>query len=284
MTALWPLAACEAPAAPDEPPSAGSERTSPTTGSSPGVSSGAATSTTVTSTTVATTTSTSVPERVAPLVTIPPDRALRVLIIGDSVGASLAGPDARERVEIAGSGVVDVENVSGPACPVIFDGDWWFSDGSTLLNPTCDRPDRYDDELAEFDPDIVLSVFGWPGVGGGQRFADGSVAAPCEPRFDQAWADGYRGLVERITPQARVIVTTVAPISMDPRRPESGCLNDVVRGLPAEVFDLQEWLCPGLDCSVRSELRTDGVHFADDPQLRRAALAAILDELVAPAR
>ena len=232
---------------------------------------------------------TTMPATTMPAITtaLPPpvDRTLRVLVVGDSVAASLAGDDRTEHFTIAGFGEVEVVNIGSVACPIIFDGDWWFTDGSTLPdNPACDRPDRYDDEIVTFAPDVVLTVFGWPGVGGGQRFADGTIARPCEPRFDQAWRTGYEQMIQRLAPHATVVASTVAPISMDARRRETRCLNDVVRRLPATVFDLQEWLCPGLDCSARAELRTDGVHFAGESQLRRTAMEGILAEIVPHAR
>jgi len=179
---------------------------------------------------------------------------------------------------------VDVLNVGSVACPVILDGRWWFSDGSTIQNPVCDQPDRYDDVIADFEPDVVLTIFGWPGAGGGQEFDDGTIALPCSTRFDTAWEAGYLDLVARLGPAATVVAATVAPIAMDPRRPETQCLNEIVRRLPTPVLDLQAWLCPGFDCAARSELRTDGVHYADEPALRRRALDGVVSEVVALVR
>lgn len=204
-----------------------------------------------------------------------------MLVVGDSVAASLADGGAIERFVVEGGPEVEVHNVGSVACPIIFDGGWWFTDGSTLPdNPVCDGPDRYDGEVATFAPDLVLAVFGWPGAGGGQRFADGEVATPCQPRFDTAWEAGYRDLIERLGVGTSVVASTVAPISMDARRVETACLNEIVRRLPAPVLDLQDWLCPDLDCSVRADLRPDGVHFATDPALRRVAIEGIVTELV----
>lgn len=218
---------------------------------------------------------------VGPAATLPTDRPVRVLVVGDSVAASLSDGPGPERSELADGSEVEVRNVASVACPVILDGGWWFTDGSTLpRNPVCDRPDRYDRELATFAPDVVFALFGWPGAGGGQRFPDGTVSQPCDERFDAAWDAGYRDLIDGVAPHAVVVVSTVAPIAMDARRDETRCLNEIVRRLPATVFDLQDWLCPGLDCSLRAELRTDGVHFADEPGLRRAAASGILEEVV----
>lgn len=241
------------------------------------------TTTAVASTTTVGVATSTIAARAATAVTFPTGRPLRVLVVGDSVAASLAGDDPRQRIAVAGRGIVEVANVGSVACPVVLDGSWWFTDGSTLpKNPTCDRPERYDDEVAGFAPDVVLAIFGWPGVGGGHRFPDGTIAVPCDAGFDTAWEAGYRSLIARLEPYTTVVATTVSPVALDARRAETRCLNDIVRRLPAPVLDLQGWLCPDLDCSARAELRTDGVHFADAPSLRTQAMTEILALLTAP--
>ena len=213
---------------------------------------------------------------------------MRVLLVGDSVAASLATAPGVDRFEVDtdnGVVVVDVRNVGGIACPVIFDGRWWFDDGSTIeADPVCDTPDRYDEVMASFGPDVVLTMFGWPGAGGGQRFSDGGIAVPCEPRFDQAWSAAYRDLVTRLATDAVVVASTPVPIGIAPDLVETRCLASLVEGLPVPVIDTGEWLCPGDDCTATAELRPDAVHFADDLGLRRRAmeqLLAALAELVA---
>ncbi len=220
-----------------------------------------------------------------PRSTFPSGRALRLLIVGDSVADSLRDDDDTERFEIGGLGEVEVMNVGGIACSVIHEGIWRLSDGTNLAdNPSCDGPDRYDGVIAQWQPDVVLTLFGWPGVGAGQQLADGSVVEPCDAGFDERWLRDYGDMVERIESSAAAVVATVAPPTL-PRSeqgPGTGCLNALVEQIDAPTFDYQEWLCPGYECGS-STLRTDGVHFRNTGQLQRDVMEAIVPQVVAAA-
>jgi peptidoglycan/LPS O-acetylase OafA/YrhL len=220
-----------------------------------------------------------------PVRLFPEGRALRLLIVGDSVADSLRGEDDTERYQVDAFGEVEVMNVGGIACSVIHEGVWWLSDGTNLVdNPGCDGPERYDRVIADFEPDVVLALFAWPGMGAGQQLDDGSVVQPCEPGFDERWLRDYRAMVERIEQNTVAVVSTVAPPTL-PRAeqgPGTACLNALVDQIDAPQFDYQEWLCPGYDCGS-STLRTDGVHFRNTGQLQRDVMQAIVPQVVSAA-
>ena len=220
-----------------------------------------------------------------PLRSLPDERSLRLLIVGDSVAQSLKGDNVIERYELDAFGAVEVMNVGGIACSVIHEGVWRLGDGTNLVdNPGCDGPERYDQVIADWQPDVVLTLFGWPGVGAGQQLDDGSVVQPCEPGFDERWLRDYRAMVERIDRSTVAVVSSVAPPSL-PRAeqgPGTRCLNALIDQVDAPQFDFQEWLCPGYDCGS-STLRTDGVHFRNTGQLQRDVMEAIIPQVVTAA-
>jgi hypothetical protein len=201
------------------------------------------------------------------------------------VAQSLKGDNVIESYELDAFGDVEVMNIGGIACSVIHEGVWLLGDGTNLVdNPGCDGPERYDQVIADWRPDVVLTLFGWPGVVAGQQLDDGSVVKPCEPGFDERWLRDYRAMVERIEQSAVVVVSSVAPPSL-PRAeqgPGTRCLNALVDQVDAPQFDYQEWLCPDYDCGS-STLRTDGVHFRNTGRLQRDVMEAIIPQVVAAA-
>jgi peptidoglycan/LPS O-acetylase OafA/YrhL len=233
--------------------------------------------TSTTSTTTTTTTLVVVPRR-----PLPEGRPLRVMIVGDSVAMSLTSSN-EETHDVDDFGSVEVYNAGNLGCPVIEQGEWWLAEGIELRVPSeCVGPDRYEDEIEGFQPDLIYALFGWTGGGGGQRLPDGSQVAPCQPEFDQLWLDGYQQLVSRLEQHATVIVSTVAPADIDDDGHElpTRCLNALVEDIDAPVFDYGDWLCPNYDCSPSSDLRADKVHFSPIEPLRRGVLDAILAQVL----
>jgi hypothetical protein len=225
------------------------------------------------------------PTAPAPTRSFPSDRALRLLIVGDSVADSLRGDSDIEQYDLDAFGRVEVMNVGGIACSVIHEGVWWLGDGTNLVdNPGCDGPDRYDQVIADWEPDVVLTLFGWPGVGAGQQLDDGSVVQPCEPGFDERWLRDYRAMVERIDASAVAVVSSVAPptLPVAEQGPGTACLNTLIDQIDAPRFEYQEWLCPGYDCGS-STLRTDGIHFRNSGQLQRDVMEAIVPQVITAA-
>jgi peptidoglycan/LPS O-acetylase OafA/YrhL len=221
----------------------------------------------------------------SPTRSFPSDRALRLLIVGDSVAESLRGDSDIEQYDVDAFGQVEVMNVGGIACSVIHEGVWWLGDGTNLVdNPGCDGPDRYDQVIADWKPDVVLTLFGWPGVGAGQQLEDGTVVQPCEPGFDDRWLRDYRAMVERIDASAVAVVSSVAPptLPVAEQGPGTACLNALIDQIDAPRFEYQEWLCPGYDCGS-STLRTDGIHFRNTGQLQRDVMEAIVPQVITAA-
>jgi peptidoglycan/LPS O-acetylase OafA/YrhL len=216
-----------------------------------------------------------------PVRTVASDRPLRLLIVGDSVAASLRSDDI-ERFVVGAVGEVEVRNEGNVPCSVMQEGAGWGLGGDVIVdNPDCVGPDRYDALMAEYRPDVVLTLFGWPGALGGRQLDDGSVVLPCEPGFDERWLRDYRAMAERMEPHATVVVSTVAPVAASDENLTTGtrCLNGLVDQIEAPQFDYQEWLCPDYRCGS-STLRPDGVHFGDTDELRRDVMEAIVPQVL----
>lgn len=235
--------------------------------------------TTTTALATTTTTSTTLP--------FPADRPLRVLIVGDSVALSLRdGPDAipaQETFDVATYGAVEILNVGVIGCSIVEEGVAVFENDVLFEQPEpCRGDDRFATDVEQFDPDVVLTLFGWPGVGD-RRFDDGEFLGACDERFDQAWEGDYRRLVDRLGVGQPVIVSNVAPTFGADAASQEGtrCLNALVADLNAPVFDYQGWLCPDYDCTVSASLRPDGLHFRNAGQLQRDVTETLM-ELVLP--
>lgn len=216
---------------------------------------------------------------------LPADRPLRLLIIGDSVAESLGEPLSVPMPLDGGS--VTVVNRSVIACPVTYEGRWAFDDGRVIADPpVCDTDDRFDADVAEVDPDVVLLMFGWSGTIAGRELPDGTIIAPCEPEFDQRYAAEFDRMVDRFDDVSTVVVATVAPPSefRDPDQSDRpGCLNRVIQAGGYQVFDFGEWLCPESDCSAAEPLRRDVVHFSSAPEVREVVWPAIVDQVISAA-
>ncbi len=213
---------------------------------------------------------------------LPTGRPMRVLVIGDSVARSLVTSESEDH-QVPGFGQVQVRNIAAIACPVIDDGEWWFSNGTQLRVPAvCEGDTRFQAEVDSFRPDVVYVLFGWPGGGGGQQLADGTIVRPCEPGFDDLWRDDYQSLVDRLEHSATVVVSTVAPADTEQgdQNAATSCLNASIEQLDANVFDYGGWLCPDDDCSTSRDLRGDRVHFSEIPEVRREVLDAILAQVL----
>ena len=210
----------------------------------------------------------------------PVDRPFRMLVLGDSIAESLRQP---EPLTVGG---IDVEviNRSIIACPVTWEGRWAFDDGRLIGDPAeCDGEDRFSDDVAEVDPDLILMMFGWPGTISGRELDDGTIVAPCEPTFDDQFGDELTNLVERFETVATVVVATVAPPTeyRDPGQSDRpGCLNEAIRSGGFNVFEFGEWLCPATDCTDAVPLMRDTVHFADSADVRAVVWPAVIEQVL----
>ncbi len=237
---------------------------------------------TITSPTTSTTTATSTSTTTSTTLPLPTDRALRVLIVGDSVAQSLRdGQDsipAQSTFDVAGFGAVEVLNVGVVGCSVVQEGVWVFEGDVLLAQPElCRGDDRFADDVERFAPDVILTLFGWPGVGG-RRFDDGEYLGPCDERFGRSWTSDHQRLVDGLSEGQSVVVANVAPISGASADLQRGtrCLNALVAELDAPIFDYQGWLCPEYDCTSSASLRPDGTHFRNAGQLQRDVTATLI--------
>ena len=210
----------------------------------------------------------------------PADRPLRLLVLGDSIAESLKQPEP-----LSVNGVdVEVTNRSIIACPVTWEGRWAFDDGRLIGDPPeCDGDDRFADDVADAEPDLILIMFGWSGTIAGRELDDGTIVAPCESGFDDQFADELERLVDRFEPTAEIVVATVAPPSEyrdveQSNRP--GCINAVIRDGGFNVWEFGEWLCPGADCTGALPLRRDTVHFADSPEVRAVVWPTVIEQVL----
>jgi hypothetical protein len=201
-----------------------------------------------------------------------PPTAQRVLLVGNSVGFSLADgfktlPEAERPV---------VFNAALPSCV--------FPSGVTRLRDerkqVSKRPivdcDRYwADDVAQFHPDVALLVLG--DFGDGAYEHDGHWLEPCTQEFDTWYRDSLRGAVRVLgATGSRVAISTSAyayGLFGASRFAKDDCVNAIDREVAAEaphtvLIDLATYICPTKDtCRTEQdgvELRPDGIHYIDD--------------------
>lgn len=224
-------------------------------------------------------------ESTAPQTTVvqrepPADRPLRLLVLGDSVGASLGpGPGTLQ------SGGIDVEvaNRSIIGCPVLTVGLLGGGGGVEIPDPpACVIEDRFTTFVEEVSPDVVLTLFGWSGDFGGRILENGDVLEPCEPAFDEPFGAAYEELEDRLSQSATVVVANIAPSGrVEPGEAiRTGCMNAQLDGRGFIIFDVAGWLCPGGDCTQYADLRPDGLHFADDEGVRAQVWDVLISEVL----
>jgi hypothetical protein len=209
---------------------------------------------------------------------LPPDRAPRVVFVGDSVAATLVVPLT---AEAAARGIPLLRSVR-PGCGILR-GEPTTLDGYTPpWASACDRAaTAWRAEVARMSPDLVLLLSTWDGA---PRVVDGAFVNPATPEGRAAAADLVREVVDEVAPQGsgRTVVllaeatptqglttgeATIARVA-EARR-HLAVLRMVARADPARVrlVDLDQWLCPaGTPCpttvggvTARPE---DGGHFS----------------------
>jgi peptidoglycan/LPS O-acetylase OafA/YrhL len=199
-------------------------------------------------------------------------RPPRVLIVGDSVGESLANGLVGHEDRLG----VDVQSLARSACGVqrevtrirLLDG---------TIGPDGDGCaaviDSWAPEIQRFKPDDVILVLGF--AGGLDKEVDGVWRQPCDAEF-QTW---YRAQLEdaltALTAGGQPVVLTTAPYAKPGAHPSAArdhdddCLNDLYRQLATtrpgvRLVDLAAHVCPGNVCEASVdgfELRPDGLHY-----------------------
>ena len=194
----------------------------------------------------------------------------RVLIAGDSVGATVAdgvlphqaefGIEARS-VAVAGCGVAR-DN------PQVRDGSGREIDETNCLGTTS----TWASEVEAWRPDAVLIVLGWPGQT--ERFVEGEWRRPCDPVFDRWYADEVAAAIDATGRTESHVAIATAPYYRPPSAAvdsdaSTDCLNRTYREVATArpsvaVIDLADQICPGGACAVERDgvvLRPDGLHF-----------------------
>ena len=193
----------------------------------------------------------------------------RLMVVGDS-GAYFLGESL---VESSGDGTIVLpRGVVGCGIADI-GGGAWTDDGTFLPDPPgCENwPTDWASDVAAFEPDHVLLVLSWPGIG--DREIDGVRRHPCEPEFDEMYAERVSLAVETAGATGADVVVATAPYYVgagSDTLPQDriDCLNRVMTSTAlangGAVLELAEWTCPDGECrlSVNGEtLRPDGLHF-----------------------
>ena len=129
----------------------------------------------------------------------------------------------------------------------------------------------------------MLLLFGWSGGIAGRQLDDGTIIAPCDAAFDEQYRVEYQSLIDRLAPDAAVVVATVAPpteFSAPDQADRPGCINDAIESLSAPRFDFGEWLCPAGDCRDAVPLLRDTVHFKSTDDVRELVWPALVEEVI----
>lgn len=199
----------------------------------------------------------------------------RMLIVGDSVGRSVAGG----LVGFADRTGVDAVSLATAGCSVSRRTlPFRFPDGTTAPGSDECGPviDSWAREIDEFRPDVVALILGWPG--GLELELDGVWRRPCDPEF-RSWQESQvRAAVDVLLGTGVPLVITNVPYLGPGPHPatdidrDAECLNDlytdIVNSLPGvDMIDLAGWVCPGNTCLESIEghvFRPDGLHFRDE--------------------
>ncbi len=214
---------------------------------------------------------------------LPHYRPLRLLILGDSVGESLGDPS--DLLDITDVGLVDVQNNGVLACPIWTEGHWIFYNPDRIAQDPafCEGEDRFQAEVDEFKPDLILMMFGWSG-GVPRGLDDGTEFWACDPVFIANWQSSYEHLVDRFDDQADIVVADVVDYigtEQPPHADMTKCLNDAISSTGFHVLDLRSWLCPNGDCEALADLRRDGLHFTVEGEAKTALWDRVIRDAVA---
>jgi peptidoglycan/LPS O-acetylase OafA/YrhL len=216
----------------------------------------------------------------APSSAIP--KPLRVYVAGDSTGVTLAGGLGLWSVG-SGAGQVVLKNDAAIGCGFQRFGTFRTEaqDGGLLRNADiCDHmPERWQRDIAEFQPDVVLMVSGPFNVLDFQSKSDGVWRAIGDPIYDASLEREMKLGADILGSTGKPVIWFDLPYSdragwNDPARADR--YNAFVRQLDAEYADVTRlnWAkyVNGLSLDQRFAIRPDGVHV--DP----SAVPKVLDD------
>ena len=192
----------------------------------------------------------------------------KVVVIGDSVAASLAGP----AIEDPDGFGLDVVRSTVQGCQVIWDGRHRARgiEGDITRPPAC--PADVDRLVAQERPDAVLVVYG--GWTNAEFELERGWVGACDAPYRAAMRDRFDEVLADASVSGAPVFVANAPRSTNTFRAEdtwerTACTNQVMEEAAAaadgaSVIDLDGWLCPGGECREQIDgtlVRSDGVHF-----------------------
>jgi peptidoglycan/LPS O-acetylase OafA/YrhL len=225
---------------------------------------------------------------VPPMPAVPPG-ALKVAVVGDSVGHNLGEAMhtwAGQRTDVV------AYNLAIPACPLSKGRErrvGTSADKRFDVQPICEWPDdptsKWYQAFQQFDPDVVVTQDGVNETFDRRLPTWEDWRGPEDPRFD-SWLTGeYQTVVDRWRAEGRLVLMTNAPCGDWPRyfgevsNPERrvAALNTLVHPAVAgvQVLDLFDRICPNGQYSDEVEgipdARPDGFHFTKPAALALAS-------------
>ena len=223
----------------------------------------------------------------------PPRHPQRVLLVGDSVAASIE--DALGDALIARG--VSFATAAGPGCGIVT-GDPADADGVPLaITRECNGaiPTHQLGAIEKVQPDLVVTLSSWEAA---DRIVDGQFHPLGTPGSDAALQRLYGETIARLTSRGAAVALATMPEPVDGRtrvtdadrvrrtHHVNGLLDDVAAAHPGRVTVLPFSLavCPTSPCPTQVDgvvLRPgDGAHF-DEPVGARFAAERLADMIVA---
>jgi peptidoglycan/LPS O-acetylase OafA/YrhL len=214
-----------------------------------------------------------------------PAGAPKVVVIGDSVAASIAAPAIADPRAYG----LDVVRSTVLGCQAVWDGTHQArgTEGDVSRPPAC--PPAVDALVAAERPDAVVVLYG--GWTNADLRVDGQWVGACDPAYRSLLRTRFRQVVTEAGESGAPVYVANAPRSTNTFRQadtwdRTACTNkvmeEVVGSVPgASVIDLDGWLCPDGTCRERVNgvpLRSDGVHFQGPGGA--VASAWVFDEVV----
>ncbi|MFN8019145.1 MAG: acyltransferase family protein [Acidimicrobiales bacterium] len=196
-----------------------------------------------------------------------PAGAPKVLVLGDSVAASIAKP----AIAKPGTYGVAVTRSTVLGCQAVWDGRHRAKglEGDVSTPAAC--PPDVGRLVQRVQPDAVLVLYGgWADAG---FELDGRWQHPCDPAYDAALRARLDALLREAGSTGAKVVVSSAARSTNTFRQEASwqhtaCANRVAKAAAeaagATWVDLDGWLCPDGRCREQEDglyLRSDGVHF-----------------------
>ncbi len=197
-----------------------------------------------------------------------PAGAPKIVVVGDSVAASIAAP-AIKAPEAFG---LEVVRTTVLGCQAVWDGVHQARGTEKDVSRPDACPPAIDALVAQERPDAVVVLYG--GWTNADLRIDGRWAGACNPDYRALLRARFREVVADAGATGAPVFVANAPRSTNTFRQDdtwerTACTNKVMEDVAratsgVEVIDLDAWLCPGGACRTRVDgvpFRSDGVHF-----------------------